>query len=528
MQMENLLINDMKKLDAGFIAVCDAVSKTLSLEGRLALMENLNVNLPPNLTKDGYNVSQMIRFEDKFYNFGALQAISATARTLSLAGDNTTSTLVFARGFLQNIKRKNFNKSVERGIDLGVKEAVKLMKELSTPVDREILEKIAITSANGDEDLGKKVLEAYDQVGYESIVDVKSNSNSVEIQVIPQNGMKIDKGYSSPFFINNNQKAVWEASDVMVIGLETWQYDDNIKDFLKANRLKEDGSLQPILFFMEKENGDFRQTLLDLVEAHHLDCCLVIAPDGHSEIKNVTHIRDLALYTDGTPYRPVNNQPQKLIVGFADKVIVDHEKTLIIKSEISQVVLDRISEIKAIDSEKDADFNRERVQRLEGKSCIISVGGFTDNDINEKLDRLDDSLKAVKSAIPEGVIPGGGSALVYISNKMNKSFRNASEQRGYDLVKKVIQEPALQVLKNSKRENTENWFATFIGKKQYLKQSREKFGFGYNARTDEVEDLFKVGILDSVKAMRIALETAKETAVKMLLTEVVITLPKQK
>ena len=145
MQMENLLINDMKKLDAGFIAVCDAVSKTLSLEGRLALMENLNVNLPPNLTKDGYNVSQMIRFEDKFYNFGALQAISATARTLSLAGDNTTSTLVFARGFLQNIKRKNFNKSVERGIDLGVKEAVKLMKELSTPVSREILEKIAIT-----------------------------------------------------------------------------------------------------------------------------------------------------------------------------------------------------------------------------------------------------------------------------------------------------------------------------------------------------------------------------------------------
>jgi len=525
--MENLLINDMKKLDAGFIAVCDAVSKTLSLEGRLALMENLNINLPPNQTKDGYNVSQMIRFKDKFHNFGALQAISATARTLSLAGDNTTSTLVFARGFLQGIKRKNFNKSVERGIEFGVKQAVGLMKVYSKSVNREILEKIAITSANGDADLGQKVLKAYDEVGYDSIVDVKKNLNSTEIEVIPQNGMKIDKGYSSPFFINNQSKANWEASDVMVVGLETWQYDDNIKDFLKANRLKEDGTLQPILFFMEKENGDFRQTLLDLVEAHHLDCCLVIAPDGHSEIKNVTHIRDLALYVDSVSYRPVNNQPQKIVAGFADKVIVDHEKTLIIKSEISQKVLDKIKELSETESEKDNEFNRERIQRLEGKSCIISVGGYTENDINEKLDRLDDSLKAVKSAIPEGVIPGGGSSLVFIANKMDTTFSNPSEQRGYDLVKKVIQEPALQVLKNSKRQNTENWFLTFFGKKQYLKQSRENFGFGYNARTDEVEDLFKVGILDSVKAMRIALETAKETAVKMLLTEVVITLPKQ-
>lgn len=524
--MQNLLINDMRKLDAGFIAVCDAVSKTLSLEGRLALMENLNINLPPTLSKDGYNLSQMIRFEDKFYNFGALQAISATARTLALAGDNTTSTLVFSRGFLQNIKRKNFNKSVERGINSGVEEVVRLMREHSSTVDRDILEKIAITSANGDTDLGKKVLEAYDQVGYESIVDVKKNSNSTEIKVISQNGMKINMGYSSPFFINNNQKAIWEAEDVMVVGLETWQYDDNIKEFLKANRLKDDGSLQPILFFMEKENGDFKQTLLDLVEANHLNCCLVIAPDGHSELKNVTHIRDLSLYTDGVAYKPVSNTSQKLNPGFANKVMVDHEKTLIIKEDITQTVLDKITSLKESQSDKDEEFNRERIQRLEGKSCIISVGGYTDNDINEKLDRLDDALKAVKSAIPEGVIPGGGSALVYISSLMNSTFKNKSEQRGYDLVRKVIQEPSLQVLRNSKRQNTDSWLGEVFGAKQYLNASRKTFGVGYNARIDDLDNLFEEGILDSTKAMRIALETAKETAIKMLLTEVVITLPK--
>lgn len=517
--MKNLLINDMQKLDEGFIAVCDAVSKTLSLEGRLALMENLNINGVPQLTKDGFNVAQRIRFKDKFNNFGALQAIQATARVLELSGDNTTSCLVFARGFLQKIKRKDFNKSVERGIEIGVKEAVSAMKLFSKAVDREILEKIAVTSVNGDVEIGRKILEAYDQVGYDGIVEVKRNPQSDKIEILTQNGMKINKGYSSPFFINNHQKAIWQGEDVLVVCLEAWQYDDNIKDFLKLNRLKQDGSLQPILILMEKDNGDFKQTLIDLIEAGHLDCCLVIAPDGHSEVKCTTHIKDLALYTDAVSYRPNNiSESVTIQAGFANRVSVDLEKTVVVRETVSEKVAQKIEELKA--SETEIEFARERVQRLEGKSCMISVGGLSDNDIEEKWDRIDDGLRAVKSAIPEGVIPGGGSSLVYISNKMTKTFSNRSEQRGYNLVREVIKEPALQVLKNAKRRNS-------IFGKNYLKKSKDNFGFGYNAKTDEVSNLFQDGVIDSVKAMRVALETAQETAVKMLLTEVVITLPEK-
>ena len=452
--MKNILINDMQKLDQGYLMTCDVVMKTLSLEGRLALMENLNINLPPTLTKDGFNTSQMVRFSDKFYNFGALQAIQATTRTLAEAGDNTTSTLCFAQGFLRKIKRKDFNKSVEIGINKGVEEVVSKMKEYSTPINREILERIAITSSNGDEDLGKKVLEAYDLVGYDANVSVKENQNSLDIKVISQNGMKFNKGYSSPYFINNNKNATFEADNVLVVCLETWQSDENILNFIKANRLDDDGNLQPILFFMEKENGDFKESLINLIEAGHLNGCLVISPDGHSEFKCTTNIKDLALFTDGVSYHPNHKE---IKAGFADRVLINSENTFIIKDKVSQEVLDKIAELKeAIEPDK------ERIQRLEGKSCIISVGGYSPNDRTEKLDRLDDALKAVKSAIPEGVIPGGGSSLVYISHKMNQRFSNKSVQRGYDLVKKVILETSLQVLKNSKRKNTENWFGTFL------------------------------------------------------------------
>ena len=518
--MQNILINDVKKLDEGYLMTCDVVMKTLSLEGRLVLMENLNHNLPPILTKDGFNTSQMVRFKDKFQNFGALQAIQATTRTLAEAGDNTTSTLCFAQGFLRKIKRRDFNKSVERGIDIGVKEVVEAMHSHSTPINREILERISITSSNGDVDLGKKVLEAYDLVGYESNVTVKSNSSSLDIEVISQKGMKFNKGYSSPYFINNNKNATFEAENVLVVSLETWQSDEKIMNFIKANRLTDDGNLQPILFFMEKENGDFRESLINLINAGHLNACLVIAPDGHSEYRCTTNIKDLALFTDGISYNPAHSE---IKAGIADSVLVNSENTFVVRDTISQEVSDKIKELK---DTVDADgFIKERIQRLEGKSCVISVGGYSENDINEKLDRLDDALKAVKSAIPEGVIPGGGSSLVYISHRMNRSFSNISVQRGYELVKRVILETSLQVLKNSKRKNVESWLGTLLGGKRYLKQSRKTFGVGYNAQKDEVTDLFEDGVIDSVKAMRVALETAKESAVKMLLTEVVITVP---
>ena len=521
MIQNNLLISDTEKLYEGYLLVCDAVASTLGSEGKLALLENLNVNLAPDITKDGVSVAERIRFKDKVLNFGALQAIASAARTLQLSGDSTTTTLVFAQGFLRNIDKKSFNKTVERGIEKGFKDAVEYIKELSKPVDRELLIRIATTSANNDEEIGLKIVEAYDKVGYNGIVEVKKDYSSLKTEVISQNGMKINKGYLSPFFINNQHKGVWEAENVLVACLETWQSDDNIMNFIKSSRWDESGNLRPILFFMEKENGEFKEKLISLIEANHINACLVVAPDGHNELMCTTNIKDLALFTDGISYHPNHSE---VVCGFADSVIVDFDKTTVVKKKVSKEVGKTIKELKA--KVKKDDFTKERIQRLEGVSCLISVGGNSANDINEIFDRVEDALSSVKSAVPEGYIAGGGSTLLYISDKMYADFENKDEQIGYNLVKTVLQEPAKRILVNANRKQRDN--ALYFWQKDYLCPSTKTYGVGYNAKSDKISNLLEDGVIDSAKSIRVALDSAKDSAVKMLLTNVIVTFPDYK
>ena len=513
--MENLQIDNNKLFYKGYLAVCDAVSKTLGGEGKLALLENANINLAPRLTKDGVSVAESVRFSNKFENFGALQAISAAARTLEKAGDNTTTALVFAQGFLRNMKQSKFNKKVEAGIEHGYLEVLEGLKSLAKPVDREMLIKVATTSANNDSKIGECILEAFDMVGYDGIVNVEKDYEASETKVITQSGMKIDKGYLSPFFINNQAKATWEAEDVLVVGLATWQMDNTILEFIAKNRRREDGNLQPILFLMEKENLDVRDKLLEFVESNKLNCCLVIVPGGHSEFVTVTYLKDLALYTDGTEYNPKDSF---IDAGYADKVVVTYDKTLITRSTVSESLEAKISELQSSDKlDKDT---KQRIQRLQGTSAMISVGGNSIGSIDEIYDRVDDAIRAVKSAVPEGYIAGGGSSLLYISHRMNQTFRNSDMQLGYNLVKKILEEPARRILLNANRKQ-KRWF----WEKDYFERGRANYGMGYNAKSDSVSNLLDDGIIDSAKAIRVALGSAKDSAVNMLLTNVIVTFP---
>lgn len=518
MSQNNLLIRDTKKLYEGYFYVCDGVAETLGAQGGLALLENPNINLSPDYTKDGALTARSIRFKDKILNFGALQAIASAARTLQLSGDSTTTTLVFAQGFLRNIKKDLFNKTVEKGIEKGFTEAVEWIKKLSKPVDRNLLVRIATTSANNDVELGLKIVEAYDKVGYDGIVEVRKDYGSEKTEVISQSGMKIDKGYSSPFFINNQHKGVWEAEKVLVASLETWQSDENIMNFIKSKRRDEDGNLQPILFFMEKENGEFKEKLIELIQAQHIDACLVVAPDGHNELMCTTNIKDVALFTEGVSYHPKHKE---VVWGYADSVIVDFDKTTIVRKKVSKEVGKKIKELKS--KEKQDEFTKERIQRLEGISCLISVGGNSVNDVNEIFDRVEDALSSVKSAVPEGYITGGGSTLLYISNRMERVLANKDEQLGYDLIKKVLQEPAKRILTNANRKQG-NW----LYGKDYFGESKKTYGLGYNAKTDKISNLIEDGVIDSAKSIRVALDSAKDSAVKMLLTNVIVTFPDYK
>jgi chaperonin GroEL len=517
----NILIDDLNKFDLGFKITCNAIAKTLGGQGKFALLESLQHNIPPQLTKDGADTAARIRFKDKSMNFGALQIISATAQVLSKVGDNTTTCAVLAREFVKNANRKTFNKSVERGIDIAVEEVREQIKYLAQPVNKEILEKIAITSCNGDEVLGSKIIDAYTQVGYEGIVSTKLDDFSEEVTVISQSGMKLTKGMANYGFINNNSKANWEGKNVLVVALETYQSDDNIMNFIRANRKNDNDELQPILFVVEKQNADFQNRVLDLIEAGHVDCCMVLAENSHNEHQCITGLRDIALFTEGISYHPKHST---IKAGFADSVVVDSENTYIVKANLSQDVLDKITELKT--KSENNDFIKQRIQKLEGKSVCINIGGKSPNDRSEIEARIDDALKAVKAATFEGWVAGGASTLVYISARMNKKLVNIDEQIGYNLTKEVIQSPAIQILENSNRKEASLWVSRFFfGGQPYLKHSKKTYGVGYNAKTDKIENLIGLGIIDSAKGIRVALESAKECAVKMLLTSVIVMLP---
>lgn len=522
--MRNLLIKDINSLYKGYYKVCDAVAETFGGEGKLALLENSTREHAPNTTKDGVSVALSIRFNDKFTNFGALAAIQAASQTLEKSGDSTTTCLIFAQGFLRNIDKNRFNKKVEAGINIGFDEVVEQIKSLKQDVNRDILVKIATTSANNDQELGSKIVEAYDKVGVNGIVDVIKDYDSTQVKILTKNGMKISKGYSSPHFINNNNKAIWEGRDVIVACLETWQSDDKIIDFIKVNRKRADESLQPILIFMEKDNSDFKERLITLNKANNTDICLVIAPDGHNELMCTTNIKDLALFTDGEAYHPSND---KVIFGTADYVSVDSTETIITKSKVSKDVIAKIVDLKA--QEKQDNYTRQRIQRLEAVSCTISIGGNSTNDIDEIYDRVEDAMSSVKTASKDGFIAGGGTTLMYIHHRMNKVLLNKDQQLGYDLVKKVLVEPSLRIVKNANRKHSSNKLSQFLfGAKDYLTTPKFKYGLGYNAKTDEISNLIDDGVIDSAKSIIVALSSAKDSAVKMLLTNVVVTFPDPK
>lgn len=524
--MNNVLIGNeyLEDLYKGFLHTCNAVSETLGAEGKLAILESSDVTKPPTVTKDGVSVASYIRFSNSVQNFGATLAKQVAARTLEKSGDSTTTSLVFSKAFLNYFPEGvRYNKAVERGINEGYKEVLSKLKKLSQPTTKETLERIAVISANNDEKLGSIIVEAYDAVGgTDGIVEVRKKYDSNETYLVKQRGMKVEKGYHSPFFINNEKSVTWEAEDVLVAVCESWVSDDNIKNFIRDNRYRKNGTLQPMLLVLEKvEDINFIMDLEKFAKMKLYDVCLISTPDVE-KFKKLTHLQDIATYTGAEIYT-ATEEHKTIVAGKADSVVVNSETTQIIKNTVSDEVTALLDTLKGqVTTSNDVEFLRKRIQRLEGKSCIINVGGYTSSEVDERYDRVDDSLKSVKSSIEEGWIPGGGSTLVYISAGMKQTFKNKDEQSGYDLVKEVIKEPFKQILKNANRREPTFYERLFKGEKGYINHSLNDFGIGYNAKTDRVSDLVKDGVIDSTKSIRVAFDSAKSMAEKLLNVGVVV------
>ena len=523
--MPKTLINDTKKLFEGFFTVCNAAKQTLGAEGKLAVISAPMIGMPPIVTKDGVTVARNISFPDKEQakNMGASLAKQVAARTLLKVGDNTTTALVFAQAIVENVqvptykpyffkllKKQNgynyfFNKKVEKGMDIAFEEIVENIKKVRRETDDEAIKKIATISSNNNEEIGEILYQAYKIVGEDGVIDVQEADSKANIELVESKGMRLNKGWASPFLINNQKTGNFEANEALVIVYEGYEIHNNdiVKDFISKNKNK------PIVLIVERLGlPEWVEELYRVNVQGGYNVTLIEAPDF--DVKRTALMEDIAEYVGAEIF--VQGISKEVKPGKVDKVIVEQNTTSLIQQTVNEKVLERVENLKAqLENTSEKEFFQKRIQNLEGKSVTILVGGVTPEETKERFDRVDDATKNVKSSIAEGYLVGGGSAMVYISGQMKQKFDNEYVQKGYNILKEAIKRPFLQICSNARVEG-----------EPYIKEIQSKYGLGYNAKTDEFTDLLEDGVIDSAKSLRVALENAKSQAVLLLNTSVVV------
>lgn len=508
---ENILINDFKKLDEGFIKACEVVACSYSAEGKFVILDNNNEL--PLVTKDGNNIIQRIRFEDPTMNYGALQAIQGAARTLSIAADATTGTCILQMAYLKNINRSEFNKAVEKGIRIAVKEVYEKLDKLTISATREDLVKVATTACNNNSEMGELIISAYDFAGNDGVVELIKNPNKEITTFSEQKGMKLNSGVSSSFFFKNN-KMNYEDDNVSVLCVASWKKDVAVVQYIKQFYQKF-GINKPLLVVTERENNELRDTIVEFKQTARLNICH-IGLTAYSEYENVTLLEDISKITGASVFNP-NKPEQEIVLGLLDKFVARSTEANLIVSEVSKEVKDLIADLEALESKDNSTLNR--IRRLKSKSALIEVGGLTTSSITESYDSFEDGIASVRTTMKDGFCSGGGSTFLYISNTMNSTMETREIQRGYDLVKKVIQSPFEQLLKNSNRKSS------FFGV-NYKKLSSSTYGVSYNAKKDSVSNLLEDGIIDAKLAIKTSLESATDVAIVMLSLGAIVHYPK--
>lgn len=505
-------IDNKDKLLEGFFTVCEAVSRTMGAQGGLAIMENEMFGNPL-VTKDGISAAKRIFFKDREKNMGANLAKQIAAKTLVTAGDSTTTSLVLAQALVKaTLTRRHlfdkkdyfFNKRVEEGMLLAYDDVVDQLMVLSENIDDEKIRQIATVSSNNNKEIGDLVYNAYKAVGKGGIINVEENHNSYKSTFVESKGYKLNKGWKNPFLINNKKTARFESEDAIVICYEGYLEGDKlIEDFINDN------SHRPIVLFVERITED---TVINLTDFHNrgvLNICIVEAPQYDNKRKAI--LEDVALYTGGELF--VKGSSEKVVAGEVDKVIVSESSCSFIQESLSEGVLERLSELKGqLEHVTDKEFIKDRIQKLEGVSATIYVGGTTESELKEKYDRVEDSVCSINSAQEEGWIAGGGSALAFISNEMNKDAKCEERQFGYEAFREALLEPLKTICRNSKRNPS-----------KYLRKSKKIYGRGYNAYKDTESDLISDNIIDSTKSIRTALQNALSVTNLLLNTSVIIT-----
>lgn len=511
----NILIEQFADLDYGFLTATKVVGSTMASNGKLSLLDRNNEL--PIVSRDGVSVIKNIRFAQKTQNFGSLIAIAGCTTTLSLAGDGTSCTAVMMGAYLENITRKEFNKTVEKGMRLAVDEVKEHLNTLSKKATKEDLKHIATVASNNDPIIAEIIVDAFNYSGKDGVVEVVIDNTKLKTEFIKRDGLRIDgHGSASPFFFNREDKKMsYEGEDVAIMVAFGWDYNpfiiNKVQDFYNSV-----GGIRstPLTIFLEKPNSDMTDKLIGIKQVgFNIN---VVYANSYDEFESETLLNDIAQFTGASPYNPRN--PEKGIkFGVADKVVSTVEDTTLVVFDVPQPFKDTLRDLQKAEVK-----DERRIKRLTTKASVISVGGFNPMESKETFDRIDDAVFSYKTATKEGIISGGGSTLCYINGLMQTKFDNKDKQKGYDLVKTVMLSPSMQILKNSNRVQSykkNNIFTKIFNKSphfDYITPAKENYGVGFNSAEDKMSNLLEDGIIDSKLSIRVAIESSLTVGIQML------------
>src|SRR5438874_872361 len=510
----------------GIEKLAKAVKATLGPSGRNVILDKKFGS--PTITKDGVTVAKEIELEDPYENMGAQLVREVASKTSDVAGDGTTTATILAESIyregLRNVTAGANPTSLQRGIMKGVDAIVEELKKLSKKVsDRTEIAQVATVSANWDKTIGEIIADAMDKVGKDGTITVEE-AKSIETTLEVVEGMQFDKGYLSPYFVTNaeDMEAVLENAYILIYEKKI----SSLKDLLPLlEKVAKAG--RPLLIISEDVEGEALATLVVNKLRGTLQVCAVKAPGFGDRRKAM--LEDIAVLTGGRLISEdlgIKLENIKLEdLGRTKRATIDKENTTIVEGEGKQVdIKGRIAEIKAAIEKSTSDYDKEKLQerlaKLAGGVAVINVGAATETEMKEKKARVEDALHATRAAVEEGIVPGGGVALLYCQRALDKvKGSDEDEKIGVDIVRRALEDPMRMIAQNAGAEAS-----IVVGK---VKESKDK-NFGYNAQTDAFEDLVAAGVIDPTKVTRTALQNAASIAALLLTTECVVVEKKEK
>jgi chaperonin GroEL len=502
----------------GVNQLADAVKVTLGPKGRNVILEKKFGG--PNITKDGVTVAKEIELKDPLENMGAQMVREVASKTSDVAGDGTTTATILAQSiFRQGVKAvaAGLNPmALKRGIDKAVELVVEEVKKLSKPVSGDMIAQVGMISANADSAIGNIIAEAMKKVGKDGVITVEESKTMVT-ELVTVDGMRFDRGYVSPYFVTDAERMECVLEDVYVLIHE--KKISNMKDLLPVlEQIARAG--KPLLIISEEVEGDALAALVVNKLRGTLSGCAVKAP-GYGD-RRKTILEDIAILTGGKAIMEetgIKLDGVKLEdLGHAKRITVDKDNTTIIDGAGSQKAIEgRIKQLRTQIDETTSDYDREKLQerlaKLAGGIAIIRVGAATETEMKEKKARVEDAMHATRAAVEEGIVPGGGVALLRAAVALEKLKLEGDEQTGVNIVRRACEEPLRQIVQNSGSEGAivvENV------------RSHKDANHGFNAATEQYEDLVQAGVIDPTKVTRTALQNASSVAALMLTTEAMI------